>query len=271
MVGGECVKKDIYKITVTNWTKHNPKHKRNFKKTLLDNRFCEDAKIRSLPMTSRWLFLNLLGVCSDMCGDTVEVSSNTLRTMLECNLNIDGVLDQLQSLQLVKYTKNTFLLERKGRERKGSEGNSVKGITEKKPEEKVEIVSSKQQLDFQSPGEIEKAPGMKANEAIVHYCTLWKKRYGSNPTMTKQQIGQLMRMVKELHLPKVLKLLEAYLKMNDTWYIKKRHDLVVFAQNISAIGHFMDTGKTISNTTLNQLDRTEGFRSQLERIRSGEA
>jgi hypothetical protein len=35
----------------------------------------------------------------------VEVSSKVLRNILECNRNIDGALDELQSLQLVKYEK----------------------------------------------------------------------------------------------------------------------------------------------------------------------
>lgn len=114
------MKKNIYKITVLNWNEHNLSHRKSFKKTLIANDFCTDAKIQSLPMTTRWLFLNLLLTCGDTCGDTLELSAQRLRAMLECNRNVDGVLDELQSLRLVTWEK-TSLIEEKLKEIKVKE------------------------------------------------------------------------------------------------------------------------------------------------------
>lgn len=113
----------IYRITLTNFSKYNSSIKKGHKATLISNKFCEDAKLRMLPMTTRWLFLNLILTCGDFGGDTVELSSDRLREMLECNRNIDRALSELEEIQVLTFEKNEFLLNRI--ERKGIEKNRI--------------------------------------------------------------------------------------------------------------------------------------------------
>lgn len=93
--------------------KYNGTIKKGHKSTLISNNFCSDPKLGALPMSTRWMFLGIVLTCGDLARDTVEMSSKQLRNLLECNRNIDGELDQLQEIQVLSYTKNEFLLNRK--------------------------------------------------------------------------------------------------------------------------------------------------------------
>lgn len=104
--------KFIYKISVTNFSKHNANLKKGHKSTLISNNFCTDPKLGMLPMSTRWMFLGLVLTCGDLTRDTVEISAKHLRDLLECNRNIDGALDSLQELQLLSYSKIGLFLNR---------------------------------------------------------------------------------------------------------------------------------------------------------------
>lgn len=112
--------------------------------------------------------------------------------------------------------------------------------------------------------------GKMTADAVGHYCTEWKARYKAQGLMTKQGVGQLQNMVKEFGVPKVKALISAYLKMNDSWFIKKRHDLVTLKQNLQTVSHFAETGAIITNTKLNQIDRMSDLQSMSQRVLDGE-
>lgn len=99
----------IYKITVLNWKAHNLKHKDSYKKTLIPNNFCNDAKIKVLPMSVRWMFLGLLLVCGDLSKDTVEVDEGTLKGLLGSGYRTTEALNLLKSIPLLTYQKIEFL------------------------------------------------------------------------------------------------------------------------------------------------------------------
>jgi len=127
--------KYIYSITLTNFNKYNGSIKKGHKATLISNRFCNDAKILSLPIHTRWLFLNLVLTCGDLSRDTVELSEEQLRNMLETRQNIPTVLDLLQSLQLLTWHKNALFLnriEKKRREEKETEVSNETVVSESK-------------------------------------------------------------------------------------------------------------------------------------------
>lgn len=248
-------KKSIYRITVLNWVDYNSNHKKSYKKFMLANNFFTDAKIRILPMTSRWLFLNLLAICSDLCRDTVEVSSKCVRNMLESNRNIDGVLDELQSLQLVTYEK-TSLIEEKIREEKIKEEKLIpKGVTKSK-----NIKTASPQPLVEPVGRI----------LMARYCELWKDRYGVNPSIQKHHPKLLKDVGEQNGSDKTIRLLEAYFMIPDPWFIKRGHDIPTFVSNLASITRFMETGKVISNSELRQMDSAVSSQNTLDAIRRGE-
>ena len=111
----------------------------------------------------------------------------------------------------------------------------------------------------------------KSGEVIAEYCIAWKKRYKTSPTLTGAQVGQITRLLKDMSSDKLKALLNAYLQMNDTWFIRKRHDLICFQQNLQAIAHFSDTGAVITNTKLQQMDMMTNLNDLSHKVDRGEA
>jgi len=252
------MKNTIYKIHVINWNKHNTGHKSTYKKIMIKANFCTDAKIRTLSMSERWVFLNLIVACSDVARDTVELSSKHIRDMLESNRNIDGVLDRLQSLQLVTYEKRLFnelneLNELKKRKEKKKEKEPLlrKGEPTKKapPEINQESQNSLAPLGAAkvptkpSPPD----PGSLVNKqtafVIAAYCQAFKARYNARPILGGKERGVIQRMLKDLPPEKLSAMLQVYLQMHDPWFDKKKHDLATFEQNLNKIAVSLQTGK----------------------------
>ena len=129
----------IYKITVLKWNNHNSKHKDSFKKTLIANNFCGDAKVKVLPASVRWMFLGLLLLCGDMSKDTVEVADSSLRDLLGSGYSSSKALSLLQSFQLLTYEKIDFL-------RIEVKRNEVKRIEKKEKETAPDFI----EVDFKS-------------------------------------------------------------------------------------------------------------------------
>lgn len=62
-----------------------------------------DAKLNSLPVPVRWMWLNLLLIAGDMSRDVLEISKRQLRDMLESSWSIERALDSFQSFQMLTW------------------------------------------------------------------------------------------------------------------------------------------------------------------------
>lgn len=137
----------------------------------------------------------------------------------------------------------------------------------------VAAVKEKEEAELKAQGKpkpISEELGKKTQEAIAHYCSEWKLKYKSAGVMTRQQVGQVKSMAQDIPLTRLKQLITSYLKMNDTWFIKKRHDLTTMKQNLQAISHFADTGAVITNSRLNQMDKQGHLMDMAERVNNGE-
>ena len=88
-----------------------------------------------------------------------------------------------------------------------------------------------------------KARAAPANLVPV-YCDAFKKRYGSSPTITKRDAGQLQGLVKSLGFEKASYLIQVYLQIDDPWFKKKYHDLRTFFGNLNQISVALASGKS---------------------------
>lgn len=116
-------KQIIYQITVPNFRKYNQSLKKGHKATLISNNFCTDSELRTLPMSTRWMFLGIVLTCGDFGDNVVRMSSKDLRDLLECNRNIDRELASLEELQVLSYEKFDLLNNRKEYKEKRKEYN----------------------------------------------------------------------------------------------------------------------------------------------------
>lgn len=244
--------KKIFKIKVTNWNAHNPNPKKSYKKTLICNGIVGNAKLQSLPVACRWLFLALVLQCGNDGYDTVTISERNMNAILSTRIGASKALCLLEQYQLVTY--QVF----------------IKGIELKRKEEK--IISKERTKSKPPPSAPVGKPPDSANSLIALYCELWKRRYDSprSPDIGGASSKQFKILLRDFGENRAKALIEAYLQMPDSWFVTKRHDVFTLRANLNAVGLFADSGKMISRREANQLDLAVSVENTLEALRRGE-
>ena len=194
---------DVYKITIINWEKHNPNRKKNYKYTQISNNLIHDSKLRVLPVSVRWLWINLLLTAGDHSRDTVEISERQLRDMLESSWSVARALNAFQSFQMVSYEILPSLYNR-------IELNRIE-------ENRIEIPGTSKKIKKVASKEL----NLKIWDA---YKTAYFSRYQTEPVRNasvNSKISQLAARLGEdgIHVASF------YLNHNDSFYIKNLHNV----------------------------------------------
>ncbi len=243
------MKNTIYKITVLNWEAYNQHHKKGYKKILIPVNFTQDAKLRTLSMTNRWFFLNLLMTCADHARDTVELASNTIRNILECNRNIDGVLDQLQSLQLVRYEKCALIKRIELKEKNGIEEKSS-DVRKPKPDKAIEKLHTDQNRQIKNA-----------------YIEAYRVRYGLDPaTQNATFNSQVSALRKKLGVDESISVVKFYLTHNNSFYLKNTHTFGYCLKDAETLRTQMLKGKAITNTMVRSFEKSQETQELFNRI-----
>ena len=75
---------------------------------------------------------------------------------------------------------------------------------------------------------------------VAAYCRAWKARYGTNPHVGGMVAKQLKTLGEEAGRANAERYILGYLQMNDSWYIKNRHDVPRLIQNVNAVKLFCE-------------------------------
>lgn len=255
----------MYTINVTNFSKHNQSLKKGHKSTLISNNFCTDSRLGVLPVSHRWMFLGLLLMCGNHTSDTVEVNERQLRDLLESSKSIERALDSLQSLQLLSYSKNEILLNRK----------------EKKVKEKIlkELPDDLKSPDFentdfdeiQKPEKIKQQKLLKVvlpeNKTFVHdaqkalnaeiwesYKNAYFQRWKVEPTRNAKVNTNIKQLGLRLGTDAV-SVVEFYLKHNDSNYLRNQHPIGLCLTNAEGLHTQWKIGKPITQNDVRNFEK----------------
>jgi hypothetical protein len=267
---------DIFEITVINWDKHNsdtpktPKGKIAYKHFFLESRYFDDGKIQGLTLPCKTLFIAILCLCGGERKATVRATARQLRAML--NLPTSGLrpmLTSLQSLQLVKWIEipSPYIQYNTRREEKIHE-DPLPGEDDPNFDEILKTENPKPKKSKSLALTASKPPD-ETHLVIAHYCRLWKERYGATPPISRKTAGQISNLLKDFSCNKTQSVISTYLEMNDSWFLKKRHDIGTMVTNMNAIAQFAATGKTVSNVELKHQEKEDYHKSQIQRILDG--
>lgn len=150
--------KTIYKITLPNFDKYNSKKKKGHPCVMISCGFLDDAKVSTLPLGGKLLFLGLILRCGEVADRSVQASHDLLvRLAGGSGQVVVRLLEQLEELQLVTVEKNESLynrIEKKIKEKKIKEGSA--NSEEAPPDLDFEIVAN----------EYPKRPGTGKGEGI---------------------------------------------------------------------------------------------------------
>lgn len=245
-----------FTITINNWDKHNNSKKKNHRSFLLEYRFFEDEKISQLRLIESVLFLKCLCIAADLMSSrfTIHVGLMPRRWRLDVK-SLENCLKTLQSFQLVTYEKNESFI------------NTIQKKTkEKNTKQVVKELSSVKMSDDISP------PEKNTSNLIAHYCDKWKIAYrvNSNPVISAPDSKRLKDLIKTVGYEKAENLITGYLKMGDKWFITKRHDIPTMLSNLNSITQFLENGKLVTQSELQNLDKNQTNQNTLDALRNGE-
>jgi hypothetical protein len=115
-------------------------------------------------------------------------------------------------------------------------------------------------------------PGHLVAEAVRHYCDAWKVAYRAerSPDIGGYGTGKLKNMVRDFGVDRTKALISAYLKMPDRFYVQKRHDIHTLSVNLTAVGHFAESRRHITQAELAKLDRDATNANTMEAIEKGD-
>jgi ribosomal protein S18 len=92
---------------------------------------------------------------------------------------------------------------------------------------------------------------------IAAYCDAFRDRYGTTPVVSGIAAGQAKNIVKTIGSARACELVGTYLKMNDSWFVQRTHDLSTFVTSMNKVVVKHQTGTSVSRQEANQLERND--------------
>ena len=119
----------------------------------------------------------------------------------------------------------------------------IAGALEKTPAPKSRARAAKQETMADAmTGDPVVAGKVSGHSLIVTYCEAYKKRYGCNPVVDGKVAGMAVRLLKAIPLERAQMLVQAYLQMDDPWFLKKAHAFDVLVQNLNVVAVSLANG-----------------------------
>lgn len=259
------MKKDIYKITIKNWEKYNGQLKPTHKKIMLATNFLNDAKIRSCTPVTRLLYLSCLLLAGESAQSQIEVSHESLVFQSGVkSQSLQSQLNQLQSLQLLTWEKNETLIKserkdtnvsKKGKERKGKEVTQGSGS---------DLQESSKTVSKNALQENTKAENRKVFDA---YFNAYRLRYGVEVSKNAEINSQIARFRSKFGTEEAIRIVEFYLKHNDSWYLKHTHSFVWCLKQADTLRTQMHRNQPITSTMIRSFEKSNSTQETLDRIR----
>lgn len=252
--------------------------------SLLGSMMLADAVIIRAWRIAQQFWSNERGLIPKHVFDTIEANANLIQANLaeerENGFYIKG------SSQYLEWTAERRLAARAGG-LKSAQNRSKKpkqtASKRKQTQPSYSYSSSFSSSDSYSDSEVKTLENQKAatvtpiapvsnvNEVIAVYCDEWRVRYKSetSPTIGGKNAGLLKTLVKDLGSEKAKRYIVAYFQMPDSWFIKKRHDIITLLGSLNAITHYLESGKLITNREIAQLDSAMTNQNTLQALRDG--
>lgn len=236
--------KIIYNIEILGWEKYNKKSTKNMPSVMISKRFFDDAKIQILPPSGKLLYLFLLLRRGDHdtnlygCSHEDAVNSAGGRGVLVATL-----LDQLQSLQLLKYEK---LLPNR--------------IEKNRIEEKLKEVPAR--------SKIKRPPEEKEANKILWsaYFEAYKKRYNVEPVRNASVNAKISQLAKRLGAD-AIPVVEFFLQHNGAFYLQQTHAIGLCLKDAESLHTQWLKGKAVTGTMARDFEKRQEATNQIEYFR----
>lgn len=127
--------------------------------------------------------------------------------------------------------------------KRGPDGRFLKKPAERcKKTKEMDVAPASSSSSVQVVG-AERAPGKSsAAQLIAAYCDAFKIRYGMSPPIDGKAAGLAKNLLRSIPLEKACLLVQAYLQLEDQWFLTKCHDFPTFIQNLTKVAVALSHG-----------------------------
>lgn len=125
-------------------------------------------------------------------------------------------------------------------------------------------------LDSETPKE--STPDSQNTTTLMwnHYSECYHRRWGVDPSRSAKGMSILKSLIASHGFERSHLIVSHYFEMRDAYYIRRCHPLTVLRQDADRIAVSCETGKAITQSEAQQMDRVAGQMNLLAKIRRGD-
>lgn len=228
-------RRDIFKISITNWDKYNSNRKKSYRSVMISERFLDDAKILSLAPCEKLLFLMCILHAAQSERGEVLLSTDMIRTCTRLRTTmIPTSFSQLQSLQLLTYEKIDSLSKRNEMNR-----NEMKRIPTR----------------CRTPSPAAKISSPANLKTWAAYAAAYQERYKVDPVRNAKvncAIAGFVKRVGEEQAPEVAKF---FVWHNDSFYLRSTHSFSLALRDAESLHTQWVKGQAITMSDVRDFEK----------------
>lgn len=253
----KITRKTIYiiKLDPKKWKQYNGMPRRKgYRSVMIDERFLDDPKIKSLVPTERLLFLACILACgqSDLGECQVSVDLLCSQSGVKPGL-ISSCLQRLESLRLLTFEKLEPLYKENIKEKE-----KRRGI-----EKEIPAGSSTPPVQ----GALIPEPPKKTSTQIWKaYEEAFVVRYKEKPTRNAKANTAAKKILDSIGEEEGVELVKFYLTHTDSLYLKSMHELSVCAMHVHALTIQRRKGIKFTSSDVRRFEKEAEHQAQLDRL-----
>lgn len=101
---------------------------------------------------------------------------------------------------------------------------------------------------------------------IAAFSDAFKGKFGHPPVISGKEVGAAKNLVTTLGADAACKMVEAYLHVEDRWFMTRGYDLATLVSNLNKVKTFMETGVTITGTIAAQAELSSSNRQAVRQF-----
>lgn len=225
------------KIKVISWDEHQPKsdrvrHKHWFK-VKMDCGMSHG--LFGLSAEQRWFFIQLLCECCRKNSDTVVIRVD--RFLHLCNISETSMMSAIKMLEengtvkILSVHSQSSVMPLTTHNRTGHNRTGNK------------ITEQKMSIDADAAQSASPLKGSSNSRLIAKYKTAYKARYNAYPVIDVKTQGLVKTILRSMSEEQACDMVQAFVQMNDPWFVKKAHDFPTFYENLTKVSMALQTGQ----------------------------
>lgn len=231
------------KLNIIGWRKYQPQSDRaRHKHWFRINMDCAFSHgLFGLTPEQRWFWIQVLCECCRKDSDTITIRVERFSKI--CEISETSIISAIKTLEANNTVRRLSVDCQEPDSLLRPHNITVHNITEHNNITKG--TDSANQVPSKKPSRVSKTVGI--DKVIAIYSSVYKSRYQVRPEIDGKTTGLVRALLKTHSVEKLSDLIEAYLKMDDPWFLVKSHDFSTFRENLTKVSTAMQTGNDLSN------------------------